>query len=216
MSQYTISNAMMNRLPLYLNYLENAKQNGVKSVSATIISKDLGLGEVLVRKELGVVSGKGKPRVGYKVNSLLKDFDNFFHTNKTSKAVIVGAGKLGRALMGYKRFSHVGVEILGAFDSDVDKIDNKKIFSINKLKKFIEEKKVQIGIITVPRENAIEAYNLLLDAGVKAIWNFAPIELKSTENVIVKQENLALSLAYLNIMYHKKAKDSLKAQNEKR
>ena len=204
MSKYVISTAMMNRLPLYLNYLEVAKANGVKNISATTVARDMGFGEVLVRKELGVVSGKGRPRVGYVVNSLIKDFDNFLSVNKTTKAVIIGAGKLGMALMGYKKFKNFGVEILAAFDTDKGKIDNKKVLSIDKLKKYIESKKVQIGIITVPKDQAMKVYTLLIESGVKAIWNFAPTPLKSTENVIVKQENLALSVAHLNIMLRKK------------
>ena len=94
MSNYAISDAMMNRTLLYLDYLMTAKQNNVTSVSATTVAKDLGLGEVLVRKELGVISGKGKPRVGYKVESLLKDFENFFQMHEPTKAVIVGAVSL--------------------------------------------------------------------------------------------------------------------------
>ena len=200
MSKYVISFAMMNRLPLYLDYLLNLESKGVQNVSATTIAKDMGLGEVLVRKELSVISGKGKPRVGYKTSSLIKDFDNFLQVDKASKAIIIGAGKLGRALLGYSRFSKFGVDVLAAFDSDIDKIDNKKIFSMNRLKQFIKDNKVKIGIITVPRENAVEVYEALIDAGIKGIWNFAPVILKKKPGVMVKQQNLALSLAHLNIM----------------
>lgn len=200
MSKYVISFAMMNRLPLYLDYLLNLETKGVENVSATVLAKDMGLGEVLVRKELSVISGKGKPRIGYKTSSLIKDFDNFLQVDTTTKAVIVGAGKLGRALLGYNRFNKFGVDILAAFDSDIDKIDNKKIYSMNRLKTFIKDNKVKIGIITVPKENAVEVYETLVDAGVKGIWNFAQVILKKKAGVIVKQQNLALSLAHLNIM----------------
>ena len=200
MSKYVISFAMMNRLPLYLDYLLNLETKGVENVSATVLAKDMGLGEVLVRKELSVISGKGKPRIGYKTISLIKDFDNFLQVDTTTKAVIVGAGKLGRALLGYNRFNKFGVDILAAFDSDIDKIDNKKIYSMNRLKTFIKDNKVKIGIITVPKENAVEVYETLVDAGVKGIWNFAQVILKKKVGVIVKQQNLALSLAHLNIM----------------
>ena len=200
MSKYVISFAMMNRLPLYLDYLLNLETKGVENVSATVLAKDMGLGEVLVRKELSVISGKGKPRIGYKTSSLIKDFDNFLQVDTTTKAVIVGAGKLGRALLGYNRFNKFGVDILAAFDSDIDKIDNKKIYSMNRLKTFIKDNKVKIGIITVPKENAVEVYETLVDAGVKGIWNFAQVILKKKVGVIVKQQNLALSLAHLNIM----------------
>ena len=200
MSKYVISFAMMNRLPLYLDYLLNLETKGIENVSATVLAKDMGLGEVLVRKELSVISGKGKPRIGYKTSSLIKDFDNFLQVGTTTKAVIVGAGKLGRALLGYTRFNKFGVDILAAFDSDIDKIDNKKIYSMNRLKTFIKDNKVKIGIITVPKENAVEVYETLVDAGVKGIWNFAQVILKKKAGVIVKQQNLALSLAHLNIM----------------
>ena len=200
MSKYVISFAMMNRLPLYLDYLLNLETKGIENVSATVLAKDMGLGEVLVRKELSVISGKGKPRIGYKTSSLIKDFDNFLQVDTTTKAVIVGAGKLGRALLGYTRFNKFGVDILAAFDSDIDKIDNKKIYSMNRLKTFIKDNKVKIGIITVPKENAVEVYETLVDAGVKGIWNFAQVILKKKAGVIVKQQNLALSLAHLNIM----------------
>lgn len=200
MSNYVISFAMMNRLPLYLDYLLTLENNGVQNVSATMLARDMGLGEVLVRKELSVISGNGRPRVGYKTSTLIKDFDNFLHVDKRTKAVIVGAGKLGRALLGYNQFSKFGVDILAAFDNDIDKIDNKKIFSINKLSEYIHHNKVTIGIIAVPKNNAIDVYNTLIECGIKGIWNFAPINLKKVPGVIVKQQNLALSLAHLNVM----------------
>ncbi len=200
MSKYVISIAMMNRLPLYLDYLMMLESKGVETISATTLARDMGLGEVLVRKELSVISGNGKPRIGYKTSSLIKDFDTFLHVNKKTKAVIVGAGKLGRALLGYKKFNKFGVDVLAAFDNDIDKIDNKKIFSINKLPNFIKDNKVEIGIITVPVENAQDVYNLLVENNIKGVWNFAPISLKKVPGIIVKQQNLALSLAHLNIM----------------
>lgn len=200
MSKYVISIAMMNRLPLYLDYLMMLESKGIETISATTLARDMGLGEVLVRKELSVISGNGKPRIGYKTSSLIKDFDTFLHVNKKTKAVIVGAGKLGRALLGYKKFNKFGVDVLAAFDNDIDKIDNKKIFSINKLPNFIKDNKVEIGIITVPVENAQDVYNLLVENNIKGVWNFAPISLKKIPGIIVKQQNLALSLAHLNIM----------------
>lgn len=200
MSNYVISFAMMNRLPLYLDYLLTLEDKGVQTISATMVARDMGLGEVLVRKELSVISGNGRPRIGYKTSTLIKDFDKFLHVDKRTKAVIVGAGKLGRALLGYNQFSKFGVDILAAFDNDIDKIDNKKIFSINKLAQFIKTNKVTIGIIAVPKNNANEVYNTLVECGIKGIWNFAPIILKKVPNVIIKQQNLALSLAHLNVM----------------
>ena len=200
MSKYVISFAMMNRLPLYLDYLMALKEKGVQTVSATTLARDMGLGEVLVRKELSVISGNGRPRVGYRTSTLIKDFDSFLQVDKKTNAVIVGAGKLGRALLGYTQFDKFGVNILAAFDNDIDKVDNKKIFSINKLQSLIRSNKVKIGIIAVPKSNAIEVYNMLVSYGIQGIWNFAPVVLKKVPGVAVKQQNLALSLAHLNII----------------
>ena len=200
MSNYVISFAMMTRLPLYLDYLMTLESKGIQNVSATMLARDMGLGEVLVRKELSVISGKGRPRIGYKTSTLIKDFDSFLHVNKKTTAIIVGAGKLGKALLGYDQFKKFGVDILAAFDTDKKVIDNKKIFSIDSLPDFIKKHKIKIGIITVPKEHAIKTYNLLVDNGIKGIWSFAPVALKKVPGVVVKQPNLALSLAHLNIM----------------
>ncbi|MBR1453878.1 MAG: redox-sensing transcriptional repressor Rex [Lachnospiraceae bacterium] len=200
MSKYTISFAMMNRLPLYLDYLYMLEDKGIQNVSATMLAKDMGLGEVLVRKELSVISGNGRPRIGYKTSVLIKDFDTFLHVGKTTKAIIVGAGRLGQALLQHDQFNKFGVDIIAAFDNDDKKVDNKKIFNVSKLESFIKDKKVKIGIITVPKENAVEVYESLVAAGISGVWNFAPVTLKKVPNVIIRQQNLALSLAHLNIM----------------
>ena len=195
-----ISLTMMERLPAYLNYLETARDNNIKNISATKIAKDMRLGEVLVRKELSKMSGNGRPHLGYVVNDLINDIEKFIDTNQNTKAVIIGAGKLGRALMGYPGFRKFGVDVIAAFDSDLDKIDSVTIHNISNLKKFVADNDVKIGIITVPKDNADEAYDLLISSKIRAVWNFAPVTLKPVSNVLVKNENLAVSLSYLNML----------------
>ena len=125
----------------------------------------------------------------------------FLGYDNTTDAVLIGAGKLGQALMGYRGFDEYGLNILAAFDADpkMDKTDEgKPVYNISKLASFCRSHKVLMGIITVPAECAQEVCDRLIQNGIKAIWNFAPCALTVPDGVILKQENLALSLAHLN------------------
>ncbi len=195
----SISRPMLERLPIYASALEKMMANGVISVSSAKIAKELDFGEVQVRKELAFVSGAGKPRVGYDVKKLLHDIKTFLGEDKPSEAIIIGAGKLGCALLGYENFEDVGVCIKSAFDilrTDLS-VDDKNIYPMSKLKSYCEENHVEIGIITVPASAAQDACDLLLSVGIKAIWNFAPITLDVPDGIAVINEKLAISLSQL-------------------
>ncbi|MBQ6947752.1 MAG: redox-sensing transcriptional repressor Rex [Clostridia bacterium] len=203
MNQSPVAKATLSRLPIYLQFLRDPKSELGVNVSATIIAKALGLGEVQVRKDLASVSGLGKPKVGYNTADLIACLEHFLGYDQKSNAVLVGAGKMGRALLGYKQFDDFGLEIIAAFDKDNRKtgrdISNKNIYAMEDMKVFCEENDVHIGIITVPGDVAQEVADALVACGITAIWNFAPVTLTVPENVCVSQENLALSLAYLNL-----------------
>lgn len=203
----TVSRATLGRVPVYLKYLESLSESDVY-VSATKIAKGLKLGDVLVRKDLQMISGEGKPKVGYERADLMSKLGLYLeNVDKKNSAVIIGAGKLGCALLCYEGFRDYGVEILSAFDNDKNKIgtvvSGKNIHSLDELETFCKENKVSIGIITVPALYAQEICNRLVSCGVKAIWNFAPVTLNVSDDIIVQQENLALSLAYLNVLINK-------------
>ena len=112
-----VSRAALGRIPVYLKFLESLPQD-VETVSATAIAKALGFGEVQVRKDLGAICGSGKPRIGYTVSNLKESLESLIDS-RNGKTVIVGAGKLGRALLDYGGFSDYGLDILAAFDTDV-------------------------------------------------------------------------------------------------
>ena len=116
--------ATLGRLPMYLQYLKGLDTNEYPNVSATIIAKALGLGEVQVRKDLSAVSGAGRPKLGYKTSALIKRLEDVLGQNNISKAIIVGAGKLGNALLEYNGFVNYGLEISAAFDIDESKVGN--------------------------------------------------------------------------------------------
>ncbi|MEG2428946.1 MAG: redox-sensing transcriptional repressor Rex, partial [Oscillospiraceae bacterium] len=166
------------------------------------ISSALELGEVQVRKDLSAVSSGGKPKTGYNVNALINDIENFLGYNDVSNAVIIGVGNLGTALLLYDGFKNYGLNIIAGFDNNINIVSTelmgKSIFPLNKLNDICMRLKVHIGIITVPADKAQEICDLLVDNGIKAIWNFAPTHLVVPPDVLVQNENMASSLALLS------------------
>ena len=169
-------------------------------ISATAIAKGLNLGEVQVRKDLASVSGAGKPRLGYETEVLIEQLEDCLGYNKVTLAVLVGAGRLGRALLEYDGFEHFGVKIAAAFDSNdqVINLDVKtEILPINRFESYCKEHNISLGIITVGEGSAQEVCDKMVRSGIKAIWNFAPCKLQTPDDVLLQNENLALSLAHL-------------------
>ncbi len=201
MSTQTVSKQTLSRLPQYLSYLESLPDT-VRSISATGIAAALGLNQVQVRKDLASVSSSGKPKVGYMRGDLIREIKAFLGYDNADEAVIVGAGKLGRALMGYTGFKDYGLNILAAFDADEDVIgedeNGRPIMPIEVLKETCQRLNVHIGIITVPAAAAQAVCDQLIDAGVLAIWNFAPVRLVVPEGILVQNENMASALAILS------------------
>ena len=192
-----VSRAALGRIPVYLKFLESLPQD-VETVSATTIAKALGFGEVQVRKDLGAICGSGKPRVGYTVTDLKESLESLIDS-RNGKTVIVGAGKLGRALLDYGGFFDYGLDILAAFDTDVSQnnASGKPILPIDGLHDFCKENNVSIGVIAVPATAAQEVCNKLCQSGIKAIMSFAPCKLTAPDGVAIQYENMALSLAHL-------------------
>ncbi len=191
-----ISRSMLDRIPSYLAYLQDISKAGIKNISSTKLAQDLGYGEVLVRKDLGYISGAGRPRVGYKTEELILHLTDFLGCDNPTPAVLVGAGRLGTALLHYPRFEEYGVSILKAFDLP-ERADGELVLPLSELKDFCREHGVTIGILTVPAASAQAIAEILIEGGVNAIWNFAPVRLCVPEGVEVANEKLALSLCML-------------------
>lgn len=192
-----VSRAALGRIPVYLKFIESLPQD-TETVSATVIAKELGFGEVQVRKDLGAICGSGKPRIGYTVSNLKESLESLIDS-RNGKTVIVGAGKLGRALLEYGGFSDYGLDILAAFDTEVSQnnASGKPILPIDGLHDFCKENNVSIGVIAVPATAAQEVCDKLCQSGIKAIMSFAPCKLTAPEGVAIQYENMALSLAHL-------------------
>ena len=193
----SISKATLERLPKYLRILKHKSKENVLNISSTTIANELKLNSIQVRKDLALVSkNDGKPGIGFDVNELINDIENFLDLNNTKNAIIIGAGRLGQALMNYNGFEN-SVEVVMAFDNDENICDNKKIFHISKIKKLIKENNIHIGIITVPKEAAQEVCNSIVESGITAIWNFSPTILQVPQNIIIRNEDLSASLSIL-------------------
>lgn len=199
---HEISKSVLRRLPIYLAYLRSLPEASGDHISATALAKALNMGQVQVRKDLAMISDGGKPKVGYDRVALMEDIASFLGYNNTNDAVLIGAGKLGQALMGYDGFAEYGLNILAAFDEEPPEAGmtsgGKPIYPIERLPHFCEQQQMLLGIITVPKEQAQQVCDLLIECGVKAIWNFAPTHLKVPDGILVQNENMAASLAVLS------------------
>ena len=201
-----IKNASKNQLrrfPIYLSYLREKQAEGLELISSPQIALSLNLSEEQVRKDLNLVSSRsGKPKVGRDIKLLIFDIEEFLGYRDSRKAVLVGAGHLGRALMAHDGFISYGLDIVCAFDNDINKSDcifnGKNIYSIGELEKVCRELNVHIGIITVPQQHAQAVCDRLVAVGIRGIWNFTSAVLEVPDNVIVQNENMASSLAVLS------------------
>lgn len=202
MQKKEVSKAVLKRLPGYLAYLKNIQDSSTPYISATALANALGMGEVQVRKDLAMVSDGGRPKIGYVRENLIEDIEQFLGYDNTTDAILVGAGKLGLALMGYKGFQEYGLNILAAFDRN-PKLEctdeGQPVYHIDQMEKFCREHKVRMGIITVPSEGAQEVCDRLIKCGIRAIWSFAPSHLEVPSNILVQYENMATSLAVLSM-----------------
>ena len=197
-----ISKATIARMPLYLHFLQEEASKGAKYISSTVIAQNISVSSVLVRKDLALVSSEpGRPKLGFAVSRLIVDIEKFLGYDNLSDAIIVGAGGLGRAFLGYEGFKNNGLQILAAFDVDENRIGTsvagKRILPLSELEGFVAEHKIRIGIITVPKHAAQEVLNKMVGAGIRAIWNFAPAPLRVPKDIVLKTEDLAASLAML-------------------
>ena len=205
-----VSKSVLKRLPEYLSYLKGIQDSSSPYISATALANALGMGEVQVRKDLAIVSNGGRPKIGYIRESLIDDIEQFLGYDNTNNAVLIGAGKLGQALLGYQGFAEYGLNILAAFDANpvIEKThDGKPVYHMDKLESFCRNHKILMGIITVPRESAQEVCDQLIKCGIKAIWSFAPEHLDVPDHILVQYENMATSLAVLSMHLLAQMKD---------
>lgn len=192
------------RLPVYLRFLKEQRERGEVVVSCTRIAEEFGQLSVQVRKDLAITGISGRPKVGYRVIELIEAIEEFLGWNRKTDAVLVGAGSLGSAILGYEGFVEHGLNIVAAFDSDPKKVGSTihhcPVYSIKSLlemgKSF--DHPIEIGILTVPSGVAQEIASLLVEIGVRAIWNYTPERLELPVGMVCEDVKLSASFAVLS------------------
>lgn len=197
-----VSRALVARLPRYLDHLKSLPRTDNDYISSASVASALGLGQVMVRKDFAKVSDGGHPKTGYLRRKLIVDIENFLGYNNTTDAVLVGAGKLGQALLDYDGFRTCGMNVVAGFDVSRELFPTdggKSVYSTDELERFCVENGILMGIITVPAAHAQEVCDRLVACGIQAIWNFAPVHLNVPDHILVQNENLASSLTELRM-----------------
>lgn len=199
----SISMAVIKRLPKYHRYLQELINNDVDRISSKELSEKIGFTASQIRQDLNCFGDFGQQGYGYNVKDLHNQISGILGLNKHYNTVIVGAGNIGQAIANYTKFDRVGFTLSGIFDANPKlsgiKIRDVEIQDIDELQAFAENNHIDIGIICVPRVNAQKVCDILVKKGVKAIWNFAPVDLNVPDDVIV--ENVHLSESLYTLVY---------------
>ena len=194
--------ACVKRLPAYLQMLRVLQGEGHEYASGTLLATTHSLEPVIVRKDLAVTGVVGIPRRGFPIAELIAAIEQFLGWNNQTKAILVGVGNLGTALLGYQGFETLGLRIAGAFDRDAAKvgkwIQGRKVQPISQLAAFVRRGGIRLGVLTVPATAAQETAELMIRAGIRGIWNFSPARLQLPEGVVTQKEDLAEGLAVLS------------------
>jgi redox-sensing transcriptional repressor len=196
------------RLPSYLHTIRQLQKEGEEYISGTLIAQELNLEPIQVRKDLAITGIIGKPKKGYPVEALIRAIEGFLGWDTVQEVVLVGVGNLGTALIGYEEFQHNGLFLIAAFDTNPKKIGLRihgvPVLSANTLDIQIRSFGVKMAILTVPSPFAQETADILIKAGIEAIWNFTNVKLKVPDNVAVQKEDLSSGYAILCVMQQAK------------
>lgn len=189
------------RLPLYLSFLKSIKNKEIKFISAPEIAKELHIDPTQITKDFSYIKITGTTKIGYETTKLISVIEQFLGYHILRKAFMVGIGNIGIALLKYNDFSEIGLEIIAGFDIDTEKVGieiNKiKIFDLDKFKESFDKTPVDIGIITVPADQAQKVADTMISCGIKAIWNFSTTPISAPDNIIVENTSIDSGLAMI-------------------
>ncbi len=196
-----ISQAVVRRMPIYLRYLNELNQKNIITVSSRDLGGKLGLNPAQIRKDLAYFGEFGKKGIGYDVSYLIEKIKDILKLNQTTNVAIVGAGNLGRALCNYNVYLKDNMKITAIFDNFPEKvgeqINNLRVKSMEKLREEVKKEAIKVGIITVPANEAQHVAEQFVEAGVKAILNFAPIVIKVPSDIKVHHADFTTELQSL-------------------
>ena len=198
-----VSMAVIKRMPKYYRYLGELVKIDVDRISSKELGEKIGFTASQIRQDLNNFGDFGQQGYGYNVKELHNQIGTILGVGKEYNAVLIGAGNIGQAIANYSRFTDIGLGITAIFDANPKlvgmRIRDVEIKDIDELKEYLEENNIDMGILCVPRINAQRVCDVLVNGGVKGIWNFAPIDLHVPETV--KVENVHLSESLLTLVY---------------
>lgn len=196
-----VSEPTLKRLPVYLHSLKNAQNEGKETISAPTLGDELQFDPTQIVKDFSVTGIKGKPKVGYNIVELIDTIEEYLGFNNNNEAFLIGAGKLGQAILSYHELQGFGVNIIAAFDVDKDKINtdygNIQILHFNKLGELANRLGVKIGILTTPGHVAQKVAEAMVKSGITAIWNLTPVKLKLPPEIIIQDTSMYANVAVL-------------------
>jgi len=199
-----ISQAVISRLPRYYRYLGELKDEGVERISSQDLSKIMNVTASQIRQDFNNFGGFGQQGYGYNVESLYREIAQILGLNNKHHLVLIGAGNLGQALANYVNFERRGFIIKGIFDQNEKVIGNEirgiRVMAMNELEQFIRENDIDIAVLTIPKTGAVPVAEMLVKSGIKAIWNFAHVDLNVPKGVQV--ENVHLSDSLMKLSYN--------------
>ena len=197
----SVSIMMYNRLLNYLRFLKQLPVGSPDNISSSAIATALGIHDGQVRRDLADIGTGATPKMGYLTKDLIAALERFLGHDNDTDAVLVGVGNLGKAFILYENFKNYGLKIVAAFDSSPELIGQTvgeiQVLDAAKISNICERMSIHIGIITVPTSCAQNVCDQLIAGGVRAIWNFAPIDMNVPPNIVIKNEDMASSLAVL-------------------
>ena len=203
-----ISQAVISRLPRYLRYLGDLKDEGVERISSHDLSIRMHVTASQIRQDFNHFGGFGQQGYGYNVGYLYDEIGKILGLDHKHSMVIIGAGNLGQALANYMNFEKRGFFVKGIFDRNEEvigkKVRNLEIQDIANLESFITDNQIEIAVLTLPKAGATEISKILVRSGITAIWNFAHVDLELPDNVIVENVHLSESLMKLSYKLNRK------------
>jgi redox-sensing transcriptional repressor len=199
-----ISDSAVRRLSLYLRFLRDLRGQGVELVSSQQLADFTGATAAQVRKDLSLFGSFGKRGRGYDADALETTLEEILGLGRQWRVCLVGVGKIGAALLGYRDLPRRGFHVVAAFDAEPDKVGREvfgvRVSPLSELSRLVRERGVEIGIIATPPDAAQEVARQLAEAGVGAILNFAPVELTATDQVQVRTMDVVLELEGLSYL----------------
>ena len=204
MERKEISQAVISRLPRYYRYLGELRDEGVERISSQELSKKMNVTASQIRQDLNHFGGFGQQGYGYNVEYLFVEIAKILGLDREHKLVLIGAGNLGQALLNYNNFERRGFLFKGIFDQNPKlhglKIKDLEVKPMEELASFIQENKIDIAVLTIPKISAVTVAEKLVECNIKAIWNFAAVDLNLPDRVHV--ENVHLSDSLMKLSYN--------------